>query len=182
MWNRWRGLVVGGLGLLAAGIALGAQPPQPALPDAAITLTARGGGFRAGEKIGLVVVVRNEGSAPLAPVPVALMADGRRYAEWKLPGELAPGASAEWRTSYVGARGMHLLSVSADPFDDVAESSRSNNAAFLNVGLADARPPFPWLALLSGAVFFALGLGAGSLLRRPDLGRPRRKPVARPKR
>jgi subtilase family serine protease len=176
-------VAVGVLGLCATGVAAGTQSSRAPLPDAAVTLTAGGSNLRAGDKVRLTIVVRNEGAAPMPPAPVALTADGRQSAEWAFPRELAPGESAEWRTTYVGTRGMHLLSVSVDPLDEVLESSRSNNTAFLNIGLADASPPFPWLALLFGVLFFALGMGAGGLLRRPDLGRsrPRRKAVTRPR-
>ena len=177
-------VAVGLLGSYAVGFAAGAEGSRPPLPDAAVTFTARGSDLRAGDKIRLAIVVRNDGAAPMPPVPVALTADGRRYAEWMLPKELPPGGSAEWRTTFVGVRGMHLLSVAVDPFDDVVEASKSNNTASLSIGLADARAPFPWLALLFGALFFVLGMGAGGLLRRPDSvrSRPRRKAAARPRR
>jgi hypothetical protein len=107
-------------------------------------------------------------------VPVVLTVDGDRYDEWVLPKVLGPSEKAVWRTTYVGTRGMHLLAASADPLDDIPELSKSNNSAFINIGIGDERPPFPWLGLLLGVFFFVLGMGAGGVMRRPHFGSLRR--------
>jgi len=150
-----------------------------ALPDAEVVrISLRGRDLHAGDRVGMTVDVKNDGDAPLARVPVVLTADGVAYSEWALPRELAPGEQITWKTVFSGDRGMHLIVATVDPLDEVRESSKTNNSAFINVGVGDRRPPFPWVELVFGVLFFALGLGAGGLLRRPDSVRHRRR--ARP--
>jgi len=169
------------VGLLLAALAGVALLPADvaAQPDAEVGgISVRGGGFHAGDRVPLTIEIRNTGNAPLPAVPVALMVDHRHYADWNTSRELGPGRSATWRLTYVGGRGMHLLVATVDPFDDAPDANRANNSAFVNLGLGEERPPFAWMTLLLGLVFFAAGAVAGVLLRRPERRRSRRRPAS----
>jgi len=147
-----------------------------ALPDAQVVrISLRGHDLHAGDRAGLTVEVKNAGDAPLPRAPVVVTVDGNAYSEWMLPKELAPGEQATWKTVFSAGKGMHLIVATVDPLEEVRESNRANNSAFINVGVGDRRPPFPWVELISGVLFFTLGLGAGRLLRRPHGIRPRRQ-------
>jgi subtilase family serine protease len=160
------------LALLSPTFATAAE----ALPDAQVVrISLRGGDIRVGDRVGLTVEVKNAGNAPLPRVPVVLTVDGAAYSEWMLPRELAPGEQTTWKTVFSGDRGMHLVAATVDPLDQIREGDKTNNAAFINVGVGDRRPPFPWAGLVFGVLFFILGIGAGGLLRRPDSIRVRRQ-------
>ena len=168
--------------LLASGPLKQAEAPtRPAQsagsagrPAPAVQIMARGKSLRAQARIPVSVEIRNGGDAALPPVPVAFTVDGGGYADWRLPKPLAPGESVTWHLTFTGSRGMHLLAATVDPFDDVPGMDRSNSSAFINVGLEEAGPPFPWLAFSFGLICFLLGAAAGALLRRPTGLRARR--------
>jgi len=146
-----------------------------ALPDAQLLrIMLRGKNLHAGDRARVRIEVKNAGDAPLPRVPVVLMVDGNRYDEWMLPKELPPGEQTTWDTTFSGARGMHLLMATVDPLDDVPEARKTNNSAFINVGVADKSPSFQWVGLAFGVLFFLLGVAAGALLSRPQqVGRRR---------
>ena len=57
-----------------------------------------------------------------------------------------------------GARQRTLAPQTAD---------QRGRSALVSLGVAEGRSPFPWLALLLGALFFLIGVTAGFLLRGP---------------
>lgn len=171
--------------LIVAAAALPARTPAAAgqreLADAELVhISLHGKNLHAGQRVKVSIDVRNAGTAPLPPVPVVLTAGGRPYAEWRLPRELAPGEQVTWGTTFAGARGMHLLVATVDPLDDALEANKGNNSAFINVGVGERKPPFPWVGVAFGALFFLIGLGAGGLLRLSPKARPRRPRARRP--
>ncbi len=88
------------------------------------------------------------------------------YAEWKLPAELQPEETAAWSLVWHATRGAHLLTATIDPLNEVVESSEANNSAFINLGVAEARDPFPWGAIAAGLGAFFAGAAAAVFLRR----------------
>ncbi len=156
-----------------------AQASVLALPDAAITgIDLQGTDLRAGDHLPITVQISNQGTSPLAPVPVVLAIDDRQYAEWKLPSTLAPGAAATWELTWTAVRGPHIVLATVDPLNDVAEPNEANNSGFISLGVGTAPEPSPWPAALAGLGAFLLGaLGALAIQRfRRASKRPRYEP------
>jgi hypothetical protein len=152
------------------GLACFAAPAagtSPALPDAKLLgINVEGSDFHAGDLVLLTIRVRNTGDAPLPSAPVTLSIGGDAYAEWKLPSKLAPGETATWPVRWAAVRGSHLVKATVDPLNDVIETDEMNNAAFVNIGVAEAPDPFPWPPIIAGVCAFSVGAACAVLLRR----------------
>ena len=158
------------LGLFAVGVL---AAPALALPDAAITrITVGGADLRDGDRAPVTVEVANRGDEPLPPAPVVLTIDDETYAEWKPLAQgypaapIAPGTSVIWSLVWVATRGSHLVVATADPLDDVVESDKANNSAFVNVGVGEAGEPSPWPVALIGMAALLVGFGAAVAVNR----------------
>jgi hypothetical protein len=139
---------------------LGLLVPAPvfALPDATITqLRVEGRDYRGGDLVPLDVTVSNRGDGTLPPVPVVLAIDEEPYAEWHTPSPAGPGDSVVWSVQWQAARGSHVMLVTVDPLNDVAESNEANNSAFISLGVAQEAEPSPWPAALVGLGAFLVG-------------------------
>ncbi|MFB3882300.1 MAG: CARDB domain-containing protein [Armatimonadota bacterium] len=137
------------------------------LPDAAIArLAVKGANLREGDRVQLEVELANRGDAPLPPAPVILSVDDKPFTEWTPPAVLAPGTSALWSFAWVTQRGSHLIMAAADPLNDVAESDETNNSAFINVGVEEAREASPWPAAATGLGAFLVGFALAAVARR----------------
>ncbi len=154
--------------LIAATLLMAlAAAPSLALPDAELArISVHGSSFDDGDLVPIEIEVRSVGADVLPPVPVVLLVNERTYAEWRLPRALAPGESALWDLTWPAVRGGHVLTAVVDPLNDVYESNELNNSAFINLGVGDRPPPFPWGALLAGALGLIGGVVLGLLLRR----------------
>jgi hypothetical protein len=165
---------------MQVAVGVSAAAGAAALPDAQIAaISARGADFREGDRVQLVVEVRNGGDATLPTVPVALRVDESAYAEWILPRELAPDQSSKWEATWIATRGGHVFAVTVDPLNDVVESDETNNSSFISFGAGDERRPVPWPLILIGAVALAVGVALGGLFRR--VGTPTSSSATRPK-
>jgi hypothetical protein len=141
--------------------------PAVALPDAAVARIAVGGtDLRDGDRVPVEVELANRGDRPLPPVPVVLNIDDEPYAGWKPSAPIAPGKSAIWSLLWSATRGSHLVVAVADPLNDVAESDETNNSAFVNVGVGDAREPSPWPVAIAGIAALLVGFGAAMMANR----------------
>jgi hypothetical protein len=163
---------------LALMPAPAATRPPAARPVPTAEIAVRGRRFRAKERVQVMITIRNQGQAPMPPVPVALVVDGTTFADWTLPRALPPGESLTWRVTYTGQRGMHLLVATVDPLNEVPQADHSRASAFLNLPLAEARSPLSRWAIVAGFLAFCLGLAAGVLLRRPPTRSRRARPRA----
>jgi len=159
------------LPVLLAAISLAALPAF-ALPDAVLArIDASGKDFRAGDVVPIHVEIRNAGDDPLPPVLVSLAIDYQTYAEWTSPRTLAPGEATTWDLTWPATRGGHIFLATVDPLNTLAESDESNNSTFVNIGVGEARPVFPWAAAATGGASFVFGALIAIVLRR-YLARP----------
>jgi CARDB/Zinc carboxypeptidase len=76
-------------------------------------------------------VVHNAGDAAAAAVPIRFTVDGAQVGTTQTIASIAPGgtgvASVVWNTKK--AKGQHVVAVTADPADVIAESDETNNTA-----------------------------------------------------
>lgn len=136
---------------IALFIALNSSALAYALPDAAVTgIDVAGRDFSQGDLLRMTVRIENQGSSSLPPVPVSIAIDGEHLAEWRASSDLAPGARAEWELTWSARRGSYVVSATADPLNDIAESNETNNVGFISIGVAEEPEPSPWPAALAG--------------------------------
>lgn len=167
--------------IAAVGLAMltAADTAAWSLPDAAIArITLAGEDLRDGDRVPVSVELANRGDSPLPSAPVVLTIDHEPYAEWRPPAQLSPGNTAVWSLVWTAARGSHLVVAAADPLNDVVESDEGNNSMFINVGVAEAREPSAWPALLVGGAGLLFGFAAAALLRKRRPASPPPRPRA----
>lgn len=168
------------VGTIALLLTLVWHSPGLALPDAVVIgIDAAGQDFREGDVLKMTVRVKNQGSSPLAPVPVAAAIGDEHRAEWVTPGTLDPGAVVEWEFAWTSVRGSYVVVAAVDPLNDVAESDEANNSGFISLGVAEKPDPSPWPAALAGLGSFLAAAAAGIAIQRYRLARRRRRYVPR---
>jgi uncharacterized repeat protein (TIGR01451 family) len=117
-------------------------------PDLDVSLSVLPAAARVGSEVQVTVAVRNVGGAPASPVELSVVAAGpggfrRTLAERRPLGELAPGAlrAAYFALRLDGPAGLYRFSAAADPMEQIAEQSESNNLAERQVVMVEGDLP-----------------------------------------
>ena len=118
-----------------------------------------------GDRVTVKVPVHNRGGSPVSDLPVHLYVDDVFMAEAVVP-RLGPGERADVTLNWTAVAGTHTLTVVVDPYEDVVDGDRADNAvsALATVGtqggaggLAAGRLPVP---APGGALLLLALLGA----------------------